>query len=168
MHRYICKLVLYSQRHIADFTNKFELELVSKQTQSNRVCCFRNIYVLCWQSAFITALCLNLDGRRGTNNTFLTFTVFCFPEGISKFHSCLFFDVVFPSFLLSSSLCSCHRPLQNRLRNAWQSRDVVIPSEFLLVVLVTCKRSSCTPSWILLRTSSSVTWSLREMFRSLR
>ena len=67
----------------------------------------------------------------------------------------------FPSHLLSSSpSCSFHCPLQNCLRHARGSWDVAIPSEFPFFTMV--RRSSCTPIafWILLQTSSFITWSL--------
>ena len=110
-------------------------------------------------SSHLSPLTLEVVGA--PHMTFPSFPVFRCPQGISKPHSCPFLDVIFLSLLLSSSpSCSFHCPLQNCLRHARGSWDVAIPSEFPFFTMV--RRSSCTSVafWILLRTSSFVTWSL--------
>ena len=79
--------------------------------------------------------------------------------------SCPFFDVVFPSLLLTyPPFWSFHYPQQNCL---WHE---MWPYHLSFRHFTMVRRSSCTPVafWILLRTSSFVIWSLWEMFRSLR
>ena len=80
------------------------------------------------------------------------------PQGICKRHACSFFDVIFPSLLLSSShSCSFHCTLQNCLRHARGSGHTICFRFFTMV-----RRSSCTPItfWIMVWTSSFDTWSL--------
>ena len=52
--------------------------------------------------SFITVTRINssqsLDGCRGTTDDLPPFSVFCYSQGFSKFHSCPFFDVIFPLF----------------------------------------------------------------------
>ena len=89
-----------------------------------------NIFKIIWSSHLISVpYPWRSSGhhRWRCNNTFPFFPVFRCPQGISKPHSCPFLDVIFPSLLLSSSpSCSFHCPLQNCLRHARGSWDVVI------------------------------------------
>ena len=57
-------------------------------------------------------------------------TLPCLPQWISKPHSRPFLDIIFPSLLSFSPSCSFHCPLQNCLRHARGSWEVVITSEF--------------------------------------
>ena len=122
--------------------------------------------MLTFSSHLISSQSLNLGGRRGTTDDVATISFHpslssAGPQGIFKPDSRPFLDVIFPSLLLSSSpSCSFHCPLQNCLRHARGSWDVAIPSEFPFFTML--RRSACTPVafWILLRTSSFVTFSL--------
>ena len=91
--------------------------------------------------------------------SFQPFPVFRCPHGISKPHSRPFLDVIFPSLLLSSSpSCSFYWPC----RTVFTMPEDMWPYHLSFRVLTMVRRSLCTPTafWILLRTSSFVTWSL--------
>ena len=95
------------------------------------------------------------------NNTFPSFPVFRCPQGISKPHSRPFLDVIFPSLLLSSSP-SCSFTVPCRIVFAMPEDLEMWPYHLSFRFFTMARRSSCTPIafWILLRTSSFVTWSL--------
>ena len=97
-----------------------------------------------------------------------TFPVLGSPQGISKLHFCPFLDVIFPSLPLWPFLFA---PFIVPYRIVFAMPEDIEMWRYHMCFrfFIMVRRSSCTPIafWILLQTSSVVTRSLYEMFRSL-
>ena len=113
----------------------------------------------------VNVICKAEVGRRAGHSILLcnsTFPVFWCPQGISKLHSCPFFDVIFPSLLLSSSLLLAPFTVPCRIVFAMPEDLEIWPYHLSFRCCTMVRRHSCTriAFWMLLRTSLFVTWSL--------
>ena len=146
------------------------MHITINRTSQNR-CIYWALTITCH---LISSQSLNFGGCRGTTDDIATIylsTLPCLslPSGnlqtsfpsIPWCYLPISSSVFLSFFLLSLSPAELSLPFPRILR--WG--HTILSFRFFTMV----RRSSCTPIafWILLRTSSFVTWSLQEMFRSL-
>ena len=103
------------------------------------------------------------------NNPFPSWPVFSCPSWAGKVHFCPLFDIIFPPLLLSL-LFLFPFTVPCRIVFAKPEDLETWPNHLSFHFLTRVRISSYSPmaAWIFLRTSSLVTWSLYEMFNSLR
>ena len=103
------------------------------------------------------------------NNTFPSWPVFSCPSWAGKVHSCPIFDIAFPPLLLSASFYFSFHCAPYDVFAKPEDLETW-PNHLSFRSLTRVRSSSYSPmaDKIFLRTSSLVTWSLYEMFNSLR
>ena len=139
-------------------------------------CCYRHIASLLIHLVFLfcSIQSHNLGRSSGhhrwiRNNPFPSWPVFSCPSWAGKVHFCPLFDIDFLPLLLSASFSfSFHVPW--RIVFAKPEDLETWPNHLSFRFLTRVRSSSYSPmaAWIFLRTSLLVTWSLYEMFNSLR